>query len=264
MTTVTVHSGDTLWGIARRAGVTVQQLVGANPQVKNPDLIHPGQVLRLPGHDGKDVFEPAPQAPSTAASRTYRVQVGDCMSAIAQRMGVSLPALVAANPQVRNPSLIWAGQLLNVPAGGRDPAPAPAVNPTRPAAPGSNPYHGEFVRAARTAGVPESWANNAALIQLVRHESGFRPSAKNPTSSAFGLFQFLTSTWKGYLKEVPYGSADPYWQAVGGFRYIKARYGTPERAWAFWQATVNRNASLAPADLRSLAQYWISKGYGGY
>ncbi len=46
--------------------------------------------------------------------------------------------------------------------------------------------------------------------------------------------------------------------------YIKNTYGSPARAWAFWQATVNKNAALAPPDLQSRANYWISKGYGGY
>src|SRR5690606_9261952 len=37
----------------------------------------------------------------------------------------------------------------------------------------------------------------AALIELVRRESGWNPTAQNPTSTAYGLFQFLNSTWAG-------------------------------------------------------------------
>ncbi|MBI3180909.1 MAG: hypothetical protein HYZ28_02060 [Myxococcales bacterium] len=98
-----------------------------------------------------------------------------------------------------------------------------------------NPYYDEFVRAAKKAKVPASWASSPALKQLIDHESSWRVNADNPTSSAFGLFQFLDSTWKSYLPEVKYGTKSAYWQAVGGFRYIKARYGSPEKAWAFWQ-----------------------------
>lgn len=127
-----------------------------------------------------------------------------------------------------------------------------------------NPYQVAFERAALYVGVPISWATNSALCQLVRHESAWNPSAKNPRSTAFGLFQFLKSTWGTQLPEVPYGNTDPYWQAVGGFRYIRAAYRTPERAWAFWQATVRRNPALAPPDLRRKAEQWISKGWGGY
>ena len=44
----TVRKGDTLWGIARRYGVTLSQLIAANPQIKNPNLIYPGNEVRIP------------------------------------------------------------------------------------------------------------------------------------------------------------------------------------------------------------------------
>lgn len=44
-----VVSGDCLWNIARRNGVSLQALIAANPQIKNPDLIYPGQQIHLPG-----------------------------------------------------------------------------------------------------------------------------------------------------------------------------------------------------------------------
>ena len=40
--------GDTLWGIARRYGVTLKSLIAANPQIKNPNLIYPGNEVTLP------------------------------------------------------------------------------------------------------------------------------------------------------------------------------------------------------------------------
>lgn len=44
----TVRKGDTLWGIARRYGVELTALVRANPQIKNPNLIHPGEAVSIP------------------------------------------------------------------------------------------------------------------------------------------------------------------------------------------------------------------------
>jgi len=38
----TVRKGDTLWGIAHRYGVPLKSLIQNNPQIKNPNLIYPG------------------------------------------------------------------------------------------------------------------------------------------------------------------------------------------------------------------------------
>ena len=44
----TVRKGDTLWGIAGRYGVALTALIVANPQIKNPNLIYPGDQVRIP------------------------------------------------------------------------------------------------------------------------------------------------------------------------------------------------------------------------
>lgn len=68
---------------------------------------------------------------------------------------------------------------------------------------------------------------------LVNKESSWNPNAQNPTSTAYGLFQFLNSTWKGT------GIAktnDPRLQTEAGFKYIASRYGDPSRAVAHHRA----------------------------
>lgn len=65
-------------------------------------------------------------------------------------------------------------------------------------------------------------------------ESGLNPTAKNPTSSAFGIWQGLESTRKAYLGP-NYQTTDPVMQLDAFRRYVKDRYGTPENAQAFWQ-----------------------------
>ena len=46
--TVTVKPGNTLSGIAAKAGVSLAAVKAANPQITNPSLIKPGQVVNIP------------------------------------------------------------------------------------------------------------------------------------------------------------------------------------------------------------------------
>lgn len=61
------------------------------------------------------------------------------------------------------------------------------------------------------------------LYELWMRESNWRPEAKNKKSSAYGIPQLLTSTWKN-IKVKP--TRDGYRQVDAGLRYIKHRYGT--------------------------------------
>ena len=47
----TVAKGDTMWKIASNYQVGTSEIIQANPQVSNPDLIYPGQVLCIPQLD---------------------------------------------------------------------------------------------------------------------------------------------------------------------------------------------------------------------
>lgn len=46
--TYVVRKGDTLWGIAGRYDVALADLIVANPQIKNPNLIYPGETVVIP------------------------------------------------------------------------------------------------------------------------------------------------------------------------------------------------------------------------
>lgn len=49
--THTVVSGDSMWKIAVKYQVGLSEIKAANPQISNPDLIYPGQVLTIPTTD---------------------------------------------------------------------------------------------------------------------------------------------------------------------------------------------------------------------
>ncbi len=149
----TVVHGDTLSGIAASHGISLARLESLNPQIKNPDLIFPGQSVNLGGASGTvspaassgsvggsggGTAAPASTGPSTAVSTasapsgSYTVVHGDTLSGIAAAHGMSLSHLESLNPQINNPDLIFPGQSINLGGGGTA---APAVS--TPASPTS-------------------------------------------------------------------------------------------------------------------------------
>jgi LysM repeat protein len=115
--TYVVQRGDTLFSIASRHGVSVQALALAN-NIYNPNLIHSGQRLVIPGAG-------ATAAPSTSSSGSVHVvQRGENLYRIALRYGTTVQALASAN-NLSSTSLIYVGQRLVIPGGGSS-SPAPS------------------------------------------------------------------------------------------------------------------------------------------
>lgn len=89
----------------------------------------------------------------------------------------------------------------------------------------------ETVRAVAQKYGWESGIMWDSLDWLIQHESSWNPTNQNPKSTAYGLFQFLDSTWAqtGIGK-----TADVRLQAEAGMRYISQRYTNPIGAKNFW------------------------------
>jgi septal ring factor EnvC (AmiA/AmiB activator) len=76
---------------------------------------------------------------------------------------------------------------------------------------------------------------SAAERWIIMHESSGDPTADNPTSTAFGLGQLLLGNRILYLGR-QYATTDCGRQLWAFRAYVRDRYGTAERAKAFWQA----------------------------
>ena len=53
----TVAWGDSMWKIAVRYQIGVSELIEANPQISNPDLIYVGQIINIPSIDDVKALE---------------------------------------------------------------------------------------------------------------------------------------------------------------------------------------------------------------
>lgn len=131
-----VRAGDTLSGIATRCGVSVEAVLNANPDLTNPASLSIGQELALPGGQGAPAAElPAAAAAAKAGQARYTVEPGDSLAGIAAALGLSLDALIAANPDT-DPQALQPGQELALPvaAEAENPQPVPAAAEEEPGA----------------------------------------------------------------------------------------------------------------------------------
>jgi peptidoglycan DL-endopeptidase CwlS len=132
----TVSPGDSLWAVAQRHGVAVDELMRWN-DLSGAALLMPGQKLRLAGGAAPAAGSPQQTAPpAEEPPRTeHVVRAGDSLWSISQARGVSVQSLLDGNDLTVN-SLLRPGQRLSVAAPAPDtvrtaeaPAPERAEEP---------------------------------------------------------------------------------------------------------------------------------------
>ncbi|MCP5066621.1 MAG: LysM peptidoglycan-binding domain-containing protein, partial [bacterium] len=115
----TVAPGETVWAIARRYDLTVDELADRNA-IADVRQLPVGRELIVPAPAQQ---EPAPLLPDVAAapvrvpdpeSRTYRVRRGETLWRIAQRHGIAVSELAAMNG-MQEPERIRAGRVIQIP-----------------------------------------------------------------------------------------------------------------------------------------------------
>ena len=95
-----VKSGDTLSGIAEMYNTSYQELARYN-NISNPDLIYPGEEIRIP------------QGDSNNTNNIYIVKPGDTLSEIAEKYNTTYQELARIN-NISNPDLIYPGEEIRI------------------------------------------------------------------------------------------------------------------------------------------------------
>jgi LysM repeat protein len=124
--TYTVKDGDTFRSIAESHGLSLTELLDANPS-----LLKVGAKLNIPGlvniststgGTGSGTTTTTDTTDSsgdstggTTASRTHTVKVGDTLFGIALKYGTTVEAILAINPQITNRNIIFEGQEIKIP-----------------------------------------------------------------------------------------------------------------------------------------------------
>lgn len=126
-----VQTGENLFRISLRYNVSMASIAARNG-IANVNLIYVGQVLYIPaGGTNPTPPTPVPNQPPPTNPSTYTVQRGDSLGNIARRFGTTIQQILALNPTIINPNLIYPGQVINLP-GGTGTVPTPVGTPSSP------------------------------------------------------------------------------------------------------------------------------------
>jgi nucleoid-associated protein YgaU len=107
----TIQRGDSLSGVAGRYRIPVSTVLALNPELVDPSVVVVGHILYL----GRDAFVRLPACADKPSCSLYTVQPGDRLSTIAGQFGITLEAILGANPAITDPSLIRSGQVIRLP-----------------------------------------------------------------------------------------------------------------------------------------------------
>ncbi|HEY0078950.1 MAG TPA: LysM peptidoglycan-binding domain-containing protein [Pyrinomonadaceae bacterium] len=240
-----IRAGETLSQLAALYNLTLEELLEANKQIRNPDRIFAGQTLNIP----------APRAArrngaNRSTPTSYTVKPGDTMWDIAAQRGIDLERLIEANAQLRNPRLIYPGQRLRLPA--RPSAREEGQNEVRQPArtrPNETPRPERTETRTQAPRTDETPRTDNARTQPV-DGNGFAPVnldtfLRGGSSSEAAIIVGTSEgnrTPSGGFRGSYRGHTDPGNEVhnIGSFSYQGGRARTPEEADRIWQQELRR------------------------
>lgn len=105
-----VKEGDTLYFLSKKYNVSLEKIISANPEIANPNQLTIGMKVKIPSapvttHPGESTI-----------LHQHKVVQGDSLWKLSKAWGVSLQAMIAANPQLKNPNALMVGETVFIPS----------------------------------------------------------------------------------------------------------------------------------------------------
>ncbi len=153
-------------------------------QLKNGRSPRPGEIQNPPAAPEAPIpatapaeTKVAPTATESAAPSTYQIKSGDTLSKIAAANGTNIQAIMAANPTIKNPNLIYAGKSLNLPG-------APK---TTPATDTANKYQNDLhAKISTVADTSDAGKVAAAAASVPYGDTSLTPGAQTTVDGLIG------------------------------------------------------------------------------
>jgi LysM repeat protein len=203
----TVAPGDTLWGIASRAGTSVESLAAANG-LDPAGILLAGSTLTLAGGAAPPAATAGGSGSAPPAQGAYTVRAGDTLSGLAAETGVALADMAAMNG-LDPAGVLVEGTILKLPSGAptptraEAPAPAPVVPAADPVPTATTVGAGDIQAVASQYGVSPSLA-----AAIAWQESGFNNAMVSP-ANARGVMQVMPGTWDYVQQNLAQRKLDP-------------------------------------------------------
>ncbi len=249
LTPYVVQPGDTLYTIALRHGVSVNDLVAANDLGAN-FWVYPGQQLVIPTLASAPplISHPYSIRPAVMSGDwVYTVRPGDTLFNIAVAHGTTVEALQAAN-QLFDYQAIYAGQPLVIPTSpswASEPMTLPHTSPDNPnLRPGNwpNPFppaplFQRFSPPGRATSFGEKWIDVDLTRQALTAYEGQAPVFNSRVSSGIWQYPTVVGTFQIYVKyevaDMSGGSGEDtyYLSNVPYVMYFHGNYGLHGTYW---------------------------------
>jgi len=151
----TIKSGDTLFQLARRYNTTVAAIMAINPGI-DPNNLQIGQVICIP--------QAAPPVPPCPNGFLYTIKAGDTIFKLSQQFGVSVDAIIRANPGI-DPNNLQIGQVICIPQ---------PVPPTPPLPPCPNGFYYTIIAGDTLFSISQKF--NVPVQEIINANPGIDPN----------------------------------------------------------------------------------------